>query len=247
MVATLPTLVNQLKSGKKKRQCLEEIGDRILSGESTGDEVCDFVLVHYGVNPQAEKKLHALKEKLHHNEGDVVLVQEGITTARGSQGCFGGPREQTEVTLSIGRRVPHFLELIINPRYSYSGRVITCTSGKIITDYSFILKGNGLRENYIQGEKLKSSQKPITFDVSRYVLGKSPAYNSHHPCSPPHQHGRTYVEATKIYVGNEQVYEFLKEKNFTAGNGFESGQELYERIQNLLSETSKRKKINKKN
>lgn len=91
--------IDSINTARKKRDALkknedkdmEDIRQRILAGESTGDKIKDFVIaVHGSIEEDAERPYRQLEQMLKGKGGEQVLVVNESIESYHRGGCFGG-------------------------------------------------------------------------------------------------------------------------------------------------------------
>lgn len=110
---------------------LSQLRERIRSGETTGDRIKDFVLVHYGFDEELEQRLRGIDESLRAHHGEFVLV---VTREWTPVSSFGPvvPRELVSYILGEGTRIGIIREPFLQLRPElYGTNLVVSTDGYI--------------------------------------------------------------------------------------------------------------------
>ncbi len=93
-----------LNAKKEVRKKLQDLKGRILAGESTGDNLKDFVIViHDSINKKKEKPYRQLEKMLKGKEGEQILVvKEEIKTKYPRNDIFDVDYMNVNATLQLG-------------------------------------------------------------------------------------------------------------------------------------------------
>ncbi len=174
----------------------QEIVDRILRGESSGDPIRDFVIVYHGGSKHAEIPYRVLDHKVRENiNGPVFVVhqQEGI------HGCPGITAPETIDPMFIGVDTRLELGILTKPLEFKALEGIVIPTEKYATQYN--------------SEKWKRKDGPMTlsmFDLAGF--GKTIKRRTTPMNNDPSDLSNTFRSGLNIYVGTEVEAYFRKDQ-----------------------------------
>jgi len=115
-VASIDELQRQSSGAEEKaKKRLEELRQKIINGETTGDIIKDFsIVVNNTLSEEAEQPYRQLEEMLKGKEGEQVLIVNEDIESFSKIGCLGGySGTNVNSTLRLGALTSSNLELVI--------------------------------------------------------------------------------------------------------------------------------------
>ncbi|MBI2666078.1 hypothetical protein HYX13_00540 [Candidatus Woesearchaeota archaeon] len=228
--------VDMRAMNKERAEKLTDLQQRISSGETTGDVITDYCIIHLRGDIRAEEKLKELRKKLQENSGAPVLREIITSNSWGESGCFTSCITEHDFFLQLGMVNSPFIDCsdTFNHEYEEVGRLSSFLriqgSIALVTNYLISLQGRYTsypavstgRINTVDGVFQVESEKNISLPVFSYLLPElmgsysvkeESEFSSDPCCSSPDSGVSKSLESVKVYVG-EEVKEFFEKKSF---------------------------------
>jgi len=211
-------LAYQRKQIEESTQELKDIQTRIKNGESTGNAITDFCIIHYSLDyKQHTEKLQNLESELKSHENGLVLV-ERVTEYVNNQGKPGvhyiiSPVHIHDLTELQGGVIKGHDFLLLKEKQLMTN--LTMPYFEIVVDrkfnhpkvFSYIYPGK-LGWNEATGNIVIKSNEFLK-EVGLYTgLGSNVPHNEFGPLSGE------YFKSLKIFIGNQEVEKYFTERRY---------------------------------
>ncbi len=167
------------------RDALLTLQKEIKAGNSTGDALTDYVILHFGGDTTVEGKIRDLQDKLKANDGKLVALEEVYSYSWGESGCFGGGISDSPALISVGRIREPYLKLEQNTD-NFLNKMVTrgfCDM-ELVVDPCLTLQGEGRLykdHSYLMLEERPQlhRNKNIEVVLSMYLNGTGSEQHAH--------------------------------------------------------------------
>ena len=243
---------NRAKNCSNESEILNRLKQRIINGESTGDEIKDFAIIYFNADNSFENDFRELNNNLKSNDNGLVLVEEFYSKLiiKGEEGCFGGgDLTKQSAVLTLGRIKSPYLVLpkikTVNSENEDKYNLLNSISSSfdISTERKFVFSGFGIySDNFvlIKNEPSFSKDENINLKLYAYFMNATSGFIEGNGLSLGTKDNLGDLRKFSIIVGDEAVDKYFKKTHLIdSSNTKKESDGVYEKFRTLLKEDSK--------